>query len=292
MLKRIKLFGSPKKDMQEGPILWGPGSEQVVEKAEAKSTYLYNIPVCPEAFSGNGMIWTVQSPEGGDGATTVATNLAALLAIGSPEKVVLIDLDGIGAVRSRMGLKESLENILDWQDVTDVGHMQRAMVNHTSGVMVVPGVVHYDHLSLITPGLIFNILSILKERFEHIILDCPPVGMQNNTWAAALVSNIIITVIKPERTSLDFTHDNLVFLKRLGCEERSCIILNQTGIPGGIRTADLINNKSLGLIINHALPYSIAVSEANNRRELVVIEKPKDEFSVALRKLVENMEGR
>lgn len=284
---KLNLFKRKKETPQEGPVLWGPGGVEVIPETHSSTevTHMFNIPIRPEGLPGKGMIWTVQS------STTVATNLAAALAAGNPERVVLVDLDGIGSVRSRMGLKESLETILDWQDVRDARDLQRVLINHTSGVLVVPGVMHYDHISLVDAGLIFNMLTILKERFDHIVLDCPPVGMNNNTWAAALVSNIVALIIKPERTNLDFIKDNLVFLKRLGCEERTCVILNHAGAPGSIKATDLIGNKQLGLDIHHTLPYSVSVAEASNKREIVLLTKPRDEFSTALKKLVEKLEG-
>lgn len=294
MLKKLKFLSNKKEHVQqEGPVLWGPGGEMQKQEPTEEVTHMYNIPVSPKAIPGGAMIWTVQSPQGGDGSTTVATNIASLLAVSSPEKVVLIDLDGVGSVRSRMGLPVThcLVNILDWQDVKDVKDMARAMVAHSSGVMVIPGVVHYDHVSLVTPTLIFNMLTILKDRYEHIILDCPPVSINPTTWASVLVSDVILTVIKPDRTSLDLAKDNISYLKRLGGQDRSCIILNQTGQPGGIRASDLVGNQELGLEIHHMLPHSVSVAEANNRRELMAIAKPRDEFSIALKQLIEKMGG-
>ncbi|WP_031516987.1 AAA family ATPase [Desulfofalx alkaliphila] len=291
MLSKLKPF-SKKQETPQELILWSSlendDDTQNEDIQEEKYTELYGIPISPEAIEGEGMIWTVQSPEGGNGATAVATNLAALLARGNPEKVVIVDLDGIGAVRSRMGLpiEQCVVNILDWEDVRGTKDMQRAMVAHSSGVMVVPGVVHYDHVSLVTPSLIFNILRILKGRFEHIVLDCSPVGMQSLTWAAALVSDAVLTILTPNRSCLDLAKDNISFLNRLGCKDRTIVILNQTGIPGGIRASDLLNNSKLGVEIHHILPYSIRVAEHNNKRELVSIVRPKDDFSVALSQLL------
>lgn len=194
---KLNLFKKKKETPHEGPVLWGPGGVEAIPETPSttEATHMFNIPIRPEALPGKGMIWTVQS------STTVATNLAAALAEGNPERVVLVDMDGIGSVRSRMGLKESLETILDWQDVRDARDLQRVLINHTSGVLVVPGVMHYDHISLVDAGLVFTMLTILKERYDHIVLDCPPVGTNNNTWAAALVSNILALIIKPERTN-------------------------------------------------------------------------------------------
>ena len=280
-----------KKEQQETPVLWDTALSQSQEDHEQLET-LYNIPVSPRAIPGRGRIWVVQPPEGGDGSTTVATNLAALLAKKYPEKVILLDLDGFGAVRSRMGLPVSncIVNILDWEDIQQVSQMPKAMVHHSSGVMVVPGVLHHDHMQFVTADFIFNLLALLKERFEHIILDCPPVGQQNNTWAASLVADTILAVIKPDRTSLDLIKDNLSYLNRLGCGKRTYVLLNQAGMPGGIRKSDIINKKQSDINVNFVLPYSEYVHEANNKRVPVVLARAKDDFTQALRQVAQKLE--
>jgi hypothetical protein len=63
--------------------------------------------------------------------------------------------------------------------------------------------------------------------------------------------------------------------------------LNQAGFPGGIKSADLVENKELGITISAVLPYSATVAEENNRRRLVAQTKPRDIFSLALSGIVE-----
>ena len=283
-----RLFAKKKNSRpEEEPIIWGSEEEEKAPETTEKPVFLHGIPVAPEALQGHGKIISVQCAKHGDGATTVAVNLAALLAVSSPERVVLIDLDGYGSVRSRLGLpvSECLVNILDWEEVQAAREMAGRMQEHSSGVMVIPGVVHYDHVARITPALVLKILTILKEHFDYIVVDCPPVGVNNHTWAAALVSNVVLTVISPDRTSLDLLEENNRFMGRLGCQERVCAVLNRAGMPGGIRAGDLVGNKKLGINVSAVLPYSVGVIESNNRREIVAVAKRKDDFSQALQQL-------
>jgi cellulose biosynthesis protein BcsQ len=219
----------------------------------------------------------------------VAANLASLLALSSPERVVLIDLEGYGSVRSRMGLPagECLVNILDWEDIHCPAEVVRGLLNHSSGIMVVPGVIHYDHVEKVDPALVFKMLTLLKGNYDYIILDCPPAGVNNITWAAALVADVIFTVLRPDRASLDLLQENNGFMFRLGCQDRVYTILNQAGIPGGIRPGDL-EGKS-GMNIASVLPYSVVVTESNNRRQLVVHTRPGDQFTRAMQLLAESI---
>jgi cellulose biosynthesis protein BcsQ len=250
---------------------------------------MFNIPVSPGALAGHGRIYVVQGSSGGDGATTVAANLAGLLALSCPERVVLIDLEGYGAVRSRMGLPagECLVNILDWEDIHGPGEVARGLLNHSSGIMVVPGVIHYDHVEKVNPALVFKMLTLLKENYDYVILDCPPAGVNNITWAAALVADVIFTVFRPDRASLDLLQENNGFMLRLGCHNRVYAVLNQAGIPGGIRPGDLEGKP--GMRITGVLPYSVAVAESNNRRQLVAHTRPGDQFTRAMQLLADSI---
>ena len=283
------IFSKTQKEeitIDDEPVLWVPPVKNGAKAADKKTRdHLFNLPIKPAAFPGRGRVIMLQSPEGGAGATTVATNLAALLARGRPEKVVLVDLDGFGAVRGRMGFPpgQCSTNLLDWLDLKYTSEINGAMVAHSSGVMVVPGVVHYDHLAWVTSELIFNVISILKERFEDIVLDCAPVGQKYNSWAAALVSDLIITMIKPSRTSLDLLPDNLSYLNRLGCADRNLVILNQAGLPGAIKHKEII--KDHGIQMDYVLPYSTNVEEAANKRELIVTSRPRDVFVKELKNI-------
>ncbi|MFZ5632124.1 MAG: AAA family ATPase [Bacillota bacterium] len=274
-------------------VLWRAGREPAKRMEEKTETIrLFNIPVSPEALPGSGRIYTVQGSVKGDGASTVASNLAGLLALSSPERVVLIDLDGYGTVRSRLGLPagECLVNILDWEDIHGPRDIARGVLAHSSGIMVIPGVIHYDHVEKVTPDLVFKMLTLLKESYDYIVIDSPPAGMENSAWAAALVSDVILTVFRPDRVSLDLLNENNGFMSRLGCQDRVYTVLNQAGVPGGIRPGDVENKLSLNLI--GMLPYSITVAEANNRRQLVVYARQKDNFTRALQLLADKIPDR
>jgi cellulose biosynthesis protein BcsQ len=260
------------------------------EESREETLRLFNLPVSPKAIAGHGKILVVQGAAGGDGATTVACNLAGILAMSNPERVVLVDLDGYGAVRGRMGLPagECLVNILDWEDIHGPRDTAKGLLNHSSGIMVVPGVIHFDHVEKVSPALTLKMLTILKENQDYIIIDCPPVGINNNTWAAALVADVILTVFRPDRTSVDLLQENNGFMLRLGCQDRVNAVLNCAGIPGGIRPGDL--ETRLGINIIGVLPYSVAVAESNNRRQLVVHARQRDDFTRALQLVLDRIE--
>lgn len=290
----VKFFSKKKEKREEEKdvfILYDSQEEvnKETQQPEEAITTLYNIPVSPEALKGRGRIIAVQGASGGDGTSTVAANIAAYYAFINPEKVVLIDVDGYGSIRGRMGIQtnECLNSILDWEDIFSLKDIHRGLLAHSSGVMLVPGVLHYDQEEQVTPGIVLKMLTLLKQEFEFIIVDCPSVSSANNTWAVALVADLVVNVFSPDRTSLDFLHEINGYLLRLGCLNRTVTVLNKAGIPGGIRPSDI--EKYAGLKINGMLPYSIAVAEANNRRQLLVYTNQRDEFSKAIQSFSEEI---
>ncbi|MFZ5648957.1 MAG: AAA family ATPase [Bacillota bacterium] len=280
-----------KPEKEEEMVLWqaGQGERQLKQDQQGEVSRLYNLPVSPAALPGDGRIYTVQGSAKGDGATTLAVNLAGLLALSNPERVALVDLDGYGAIRSRMGLPagECLINILDWEDIHGPRDIVRGLYAHSTGVMVVPGVIHLDQVEKVSPTLVFKMLTLLKESYDHIILDCPPVGIHNNTWAAALVSDAILTVFKPDRTSIDLLSENSGLMTRLGCQDRVFTVLNQAGMPGGIRAGEVESRPGLDII--SVLPHSIGVAEENNRRQMIIHSRHKDEYTKAVNALLDRL---
>lgn len=293
MFNKIFKKESKAAKVREDFVLWQADQGQKADKAEKQpeDVKLFNLPVSPGALAGHGKIYAVQGAVGGDGATTLACNLAGLLAVSNPERVALVDLDGYGAIRSRMGLPagECLLNILDWEDIHGSRDIAKGLLNHSSGIMVAPGVIHLDQVENVTPTLVLKIMTLLKESYDYIILDCPPAGINNNTWAAALVADAIVTVFRPDRTSIDLIQENNGFMLRLGCQDRVYAVLNQAGLPGGIRPGDLEGRLSVS--IAGIMPYSVAVAEANNRRQLVVHSRQKDDYVRALQLLNDRIQA-
>lgn len=293
MLNKIFKKEGKAAKVQEDFVLWQADQGQKADKAEKQpeDVKLFNLPVSPGALAGHGKIYAVQGAVGGDGATTLACNLAGLLAVSNPERVALVDLDGYGAIRSRMGLPagECLLNILDWEDIHGSRDIAKGLLNHSSGIMVAPGVIHLDQVENVTPTLVLKIMTLLKESYDYIILDCPPAGINNNTWAAALVADAIVTVFRPDRTSIDLIQESNGFMLRLGCQDRVYAVLNQAGLPGGIRPGDLEGRLSVS--IAGIMPYSVAVAEANNRRQLVVHSRQKDDYVRALQLLNDRIQA-
>ncbi len=129
------------------------------------------------------IVWAIANQKGGVGKTTTAVTLAGLLAQRGL-RTLMVDMDPHGSLTSYFGLDpDSLENSVYQLFQGDVGRESaNALVRQT----------RFDYLSLMPAstalvtldrqlgaqggkGLILHKgLSLIADRFDHVLIDCPP----------------------------------------------------------------------------------------------------------------------
>jgi len=133
----------------------------------------------------------ITSPSLGEGKTTIATNLASAF-VRSGQKVILIDGDLYHpTLHSRLGLdnQKGLTDILaknlDWEDVTrDFG----GITILTSGAQTSTSAV------LLESDGMTKLLDQLEKQFDLIIVDGPPLFVEDSLIMASKVGGILLVV--------------------------------------------------------------------------------------------------
>jgi chromosome partitioning protein len=164
--------------------------------------------------------------KGGVGKTTLAINLGAALAhLG--ERVLLIDLDPQGHLTEGVGLKDLyLENCPNIHDALTSGQSipsdQLVRQHPQEPFFVIPS--HYQlmlaeqslYMSRNREHKLKDLLSRLDNRFDWILIDCPP-ALGNLTDNALNAARQVIVPIQAEATSIraiDLLFDQIESVER------------------------------------------------------------------------------
>jgi chromosome partitioning protein len=156
------------------------------------------------------MILGVVNQKGGVGKTTTAVNLGAALAR-KDKKVLLIDFDAQSNLTTHLGLgvKEELEGnsadpVIDFPTIYDVlkgsKSISDVIVNRSSNLDVVPASLLLSAADLELGGVVGRELILrrsiqpIKDKYDIIVVDCPPALGLLSLNALAAVEKVIVPV--------------------------------------------------------------------------------------------------
>lgn len=239
-----------------------------------------------EAPAEQGRVITVFSAKGGCGKTTVATNVAAVLAA-DKRRVCLVDLDlpfGDVAIMLQLSLDRTIADA-----VTMAGHMDEMGVSsivstHSSGLDVLVAPLEPADAERVTPSLVTDLLSQLKRMYEVVVVDTPP-AFTEPVMAALDVTDLYLLVATldiPAVKNLKLTLEMLEMLNHGVDKQR--IIVNRSDAKVGLTLADV--EQALHRKISLEIPSSRDVPAAINRGVPLALEQPNHPVSVALRTFV------
>ena len=230
-----------------------------------------------------GRVITVMSPKGGAGKTTVATNLAARLALSAPGRVAIIDLDmQFGDVASALGLGPQATIA----DAARLGHqldstaLKVFLEPHPSGLyaLVAP---HFpaeaEEVSVVVVG---DMIDILAAEFDYVVIDTAA-GLDEFALAAAERADDLVLVcvtdvpsVRGLRKALDAI-DLLVMTKA-----RRHMVLNRSDDKVGLSAADV--EATIGVAVEASVPTSRSIQIAVNQGAPVVQSDPRSPAGKAM----------
>lgn len=180
-----------------------------------------------------GAVTSFISAKGGSGATTIAVNVAEILASSYDAKVLLIDLDiQFGDAGLLLDLKPTnnvLEALLQPNRVDSV-FLDALITKHESGLDVLTSPADISPMGGISPEGVTNVINAAAELYDFVILDVPRV-LTSWTMTALRESNPVLVVGENNISSI---RDTKLLLDRMAQE--------------GIRTEDIIeviNNRAM-----------------------------------------------
>ena len=179
--------------------------------AESYRTLRTNIEY--SSFDKEYKVIMVTSSEPGEGKSTTAGNLALCLAQGD-KKVILVDCD---LRKPSLHKKFKVSNIIGLSDVI-IGKEELVTAFHRYNknlVILTSGKIPPNPSEMLSSKTMTVLLEELKNNFDYIILDTPPVQAVTDSQILSTKSDGTIIVVKAERTKKDSVENSINLLKKV-----------------------------------------------------------------------------
>jgi chromosome partitioning protein len=224
------------------------------------------------------MIYTISNHKGGVGKTTSAINIGAALA-NRKKKILLVDLDPQANLTQSLGIKNVEISIYENLKGEKIIHP----IEYRNNLYVLPSSLDLSAVEIelsSEPGreyLLKDILSQLNNKFDYIIIDCPP-SLGLLTINALTASDYILIPMQAEYLPLrglaKLTDVITKIQKRLNSKlQIGCVFLTQYDSRKVLNrdiaesVADFFGNK----LLNSKISNNIALAEAPSQGKDIFI---------------------
>lgn len=228
--------------------------------------------------------------KGGAGKTTIATNLAVVLAQQEKKRVALVDYDlQFGDISVMLNLTEgqNIGELAKESGELSVEMIESYMTRHFSGVDILPAPLFPQEAEYVTPRHAEQILRLLKASYDYIIVDTAPIFDEINLQALDMADQVFLVVTRDIAT-IKNAKTSLTILESLNYREKIRVVLNRSDQDLGVEIADL--EKGLEITVSHQVTSDEkAVISAINKGVPAVISHPATEISRSFRRLGERM---
>ena len=250
-----------------------------------------------------GKIITIANQKGGVAKTTSAVNIGASLALmGQP--VLLVDLDPQGNASSGLGInKTELERCIYDVLINDMPPTEVIINTEVRNLDIIPSTIQLagaevEMVSLMAREQILKeALKPLKEKYQYIIIDCPP-SLGLLTLNALAAADSLLIPIQCEFYALEGVGQlmNTVQLvqKHLNPNlkiEGVLLTMFDARLNLSIQVVDEVKKVFGTKVFKNIIPRNVRLSEAPSHGIPVVIYDPKSKGSEAYRELAKEVMG-
>lgn len=179
--------------------------------AESYRTLRTNIQY--SSFDKEYKVIVITSSEPGEGKSTTAGNLALCMAQGD-KKVILVDCD---LRRPSIHKKFKVSNLAGLSDVV-IGKSDLSKVMHRYNknlVLLTSGKIPPNPSEMLSSKSMENLLEKLRENFDYVILDTPPVQAVTDSQILSTKADGTILVVRAERTKKESVNNAINLLKKV-----------------------------------------------------------------------------
>jgi pilus assembly protein CpaE len=231
---------------------------------------------------------------GGCGSTTVACNVAAILA--KTSKTVLLDLDlmrGGAANYFDIRPRYTIADVMETADKVDKQLLDNALTVHTSSglsILARPDLPE-DTARVNQPGL-QRLIGLLSRIFDNVVIDSMMsiAPLYNTVLQASDVNVIVMQLNVPSAKNAERFVGSL---RRMGCEASKIKLVANRYVKKGYDIEPEEVERALGLSLAWKIPndFKNAIG-AINFGEPVVLRSPKSEMGLSLLALAASLTGK
>jgi pilus assembly protein CpaE len=235
----------------------------------------------------------VLGPSGGAGSSTLAANVATVLAK-EHKSALLLDLKlAAGDLAALLDLKptHSLADLCANVNRMDRVLFERSLVQHSSGVRLLAPPLQVGDIEHVTAEGVGKVLNMALALFPYVVVD-----LDHNFHAEELEvlrqCELILVIFRLDFASLRNTRRTIEHLERQGIDrDRLRLVVNRYGQPKEVPYAKA--EEALGVKIFHFVPDDPrSVNRANNNGVPVVIESPSARVAKSMTKLAASVNGK
>lgn len=188
-----------------------------------------------------GKVYCIMSAKHGSGATTVAVNLAGIIASRSGQRTALIDLDRpLGDAAAYLNVKPNFT-------VTDAlaagprldSTLLESYMQSSNGFQILPGFREHTADASLSSDKLSHLLEVTQTTFDHAIIDLPTNLDEEQVKVITRHTSANLVVLTPELPAIWRTERLLTYLTGLHAAEKVRIILNRSTRSDEITDADI-----------------------------------------------------
>ena len=270
------------------------GLQQIRREAPMKVTKTARensrvMPTSIQSLPSGHQIIVVYSPKGGVGKTTLSTSIAAHYAQSQNPRmnVVLVDLDvDFGNVHTKLRIKPST-TILDWIENKQMDDLQNYLVDHPSGIKILPAPANPADEGAVTDIVVQKVLNVLARRFDMVVVDVGPI-LRDSTIIACDMASKIYMVATPDLVDLKDVHKAVACFKDLGIDlAKTKLVINKMPKRAPLRMSEITD--VIPLQIATVIPNDDGVLIESNRGEIPILGRRAKQYNSSMQKLFDDI---